>query len=273
MGIDLAKYFARIGYDGPSEPTLATLSTLVERHTDSIPFENLDPLAGRTVALDPESLSRKMLDDGRGGYCFEHNHLFQDALTTLGFDVTPLAGRVMWMVPRDSHVTARTHMLLRVDLADGPRIVDVGFGGVTLTGTVRLVVNEPQETPHERFRLSRVDRDFLLEVEIGDAWHPVYRFDLTRQHSADFEMSSWYLCNHPDSGFRRQLRVARASGGVRYALRDRTFTLHRRSGRREQRVLPNATALREMLTDTFGITVPDDPEIDAALERAASAPA
>lgn len=271
MGVDLARYFARIGYEGSREPTLATLSALVERHTDAIPFENLDPLAGRTVALDLASLSKKMLEDGRGGYCFEHNHLFLDVLTTLGFQVTQLAGRVMWLLARDAEVTPRTHMLLRVELPDGPRIADVGFG-VSITGPLRLVPDEPQETPHERFRLIPIEEDFLLEVELGDGWQPVYRFDLARAHRADYETASWYLCNHPESGFKKQLRVSRASGGVRYTLRDRTFTVHRRSGRREQRIVQNVASLREILTDTFGIRIPDDPDTAAALERVVATP-
>ncbi len=41
--IDLAAYFGRSGYAGPSEPTVETLHALVAAHNQAIPFENLDP--------------------------------------------------------------------------------------------------------------------------------------------------------------------------------------------------------------------------------------
>ena len=53
---DLDAYFARIGYAGPVEPTLPVLHALVGRQSAAIAFENLDPIAGRTPALDLASL-------------------------------------------------------------------------------------------------------------------------------------------------------------------------------------------------------------------------
>jgi arylamine N-acetyltransferase len=45
MALDLAGYFGRINYRGAAEPNLEVLQGLVTAHTQSIPFENLDPLA------------------------------------------------------------------------------------------------------------------------------------------------------------------------------------------------------------------------------------
>ncbi|HXF77370.1 MAG TPA: arylamine N-acetyltransferase, partial [Usitatibacter sp.] len=73
---DLGAYFARIGYDGAAEPTLATLRALHELHPRAIPFENLSPFVGETPALDPASLQAKLVRGGRGGWCFEQNLLF-----------------------------------------------------------------------------------------------------------------------------------------------------------------------------------------------------
>ena len=49
---DLSRYFSRIGYDGPVEPTLDVLRRLHLLHPQAIPFENLNPLTGARVALD-----------------------------------------------------------------------------------------------------------------------------------------------------------------------------------------------------------------------------
>ncbi|MGF1627728.1 MAG: arylamine N-acetyltransferase, partial [Alphaproteobacteria bacterium] len=151
-GLDLPAYCARIGYDGPREPTLSVLRALHRAHAQAIPFENLDPFLGRPVHLESAPLYGKLLAGGRGGYCFEQNRLFADALEGLGFAVTGLAARVLWNGPEDA-VTPRSHMLLRVDFGDDVWIADVGFGAMTLTAPLRLVRDQVQETPHEPFRL------------------------------------------------------------------------------------------------------------------------
>ena len=67
-------------------------------------------------------------------------------------------------------------------LEGGPYIVDVGFGGLTLTGPLRLVPDIEQATPHETFRLLAGDRgEYVLQVLLGGAWKPLYSFDLQPQ--------------------------------------------------------------------------------------------
>lgn len=73
--VDLDRYFLRIGYHGPRAATLKVLRSLHALHPLAIPFENLDALSERRVALDPPALIQKLVEEGRGGYCFEHNAL------------------------------------------------------------------------------------------------------------------------------------------------------------------------------------------------------
>src|SRR5476649_596419 len=96
--IDLDSYFARVGYEGPPTPTLATLSRLHALHAAAIPFENLSPFLGELVRLDVDSLVDKLVARRRGGWCFEQNLLFFHALEAIGFEVTRLAARVRWNV-------------------------------------------------------------------------------------------------------------------------------------------------------------------------------
>src|SRR5436305_10773813 len=110
MTMDLAGYFARIGYRGAADPSLDVLQDLVTAHTRTIPFENLDPLLGVPVDdLSPEALSDKMVQRRRGGYCYEHNGLMGYALEELGFGVRRLAARVIWGQAPDAPVPPKTH--------------------------------------------------------------------------------------------------------------------------------------------------------------------
>src|SRR5882672_8664858 len=114
MSLDLEAYFARIGYTGSREPSLAALHTISQAHVQSIPFENLDVLLGRGINLDPAAVFKKLVHDRRGGYCFEQNSLFLRVLETLGFRVAPFSARVRWQRPRD-FTPPRTHVFLRVE--------------------------------------------------------------------------------------------------------------------------------------------------------------
>ena len=127
---DIDAYFARIGYDGPTTPTLETLTALVTAHGTHIPFENLDPLMGIPVFdLSARALFDKMVYRRRGGYCYEQNGLLRNVLCDLGFDVDALAGRVVWMNPDGlgGAPTALTHQVLsvRVPGVEQPYLVDV----------------------------------------------------------------------------------------------------------------------------------------------------
>ena len=143
--IDLDAYFRRIGFAGPAGPDRATLEALHRLHPQAIAFENLDPLLGVPVRLDPAALESKLVRSGRGGYCYEQNLLFMHVLRALGFSVRGLGARVLWGAAADA-VTARAHMLLCVDLDGSRHIADVGFGGTTLTAPLRLDAEGAQRT-------------------------------------------------------------------------------------------------------------------------------
>jgi N-hydroxyarylamine O-acetyltransferase len=77
--IDLDAYLRRVGWSDPVATDLATLCGLAMAHVATITFANLDPLMGRPVELGLAALQRKLVNEGRGGYCFEQNLLFEAA--------------------------------------------------------------------------------------------------------------------------------------------------------------------------------------------------
>jgi N-hydroxyarylamine O-acetyltransferase len=269
--VDIEAYFQRIGYAGPGDATLETLAGLHLHHPQVIPFEDLDPLLKRPVPLNAAAIERKILFSGRGGWCYEQNLLLGNVLQTLGFRVTGLAARVMWNSP-EGMAHARTHMLLRIDDLDGgPYIADVGFGGLTLTGPLRLVPDVEQTTPHENFRLLLgADGVYVLQVRLHDAWKPLYSFDLQPQLLVDYAVWNWHLCHHPDSPFMNNLMAARVTLDRRYGLFNNKLSIHVLNGESQQTTLATAMELRGTLEHLFGIELPDDPGVEALLTRLVS---
>jgi len=257
--LNLDNYFERIGYTGPRAPTLEVLKAIHRLHPRAIPFENLNPLTRRAVKLDLESVERKLVDDRRGGYCFEQNALLANVLVELGFQVTPLIGRVLWGREPDA-VPPRTHMVLRIDVDNEAWIADVGFGSVTLTSPVRLTPGLAQRTDLGIFRLADASHDALyLEVQARDqTWSRVYRFDLHPVEWIDYETSNWYTSTSPEAIFANNLIVCRVLDDTRLALLNDQLNERAADGSivREQR-LASADELAACLHDRFGLKTGD----------------
>jgi N-hydroxyarylamine O-acetyltransferase len=259
MTIDLDAYLRRIGYAGPREPTLEVLASLHALHPAAIPFENLDPLLGRPVSLELEALQAKLVGQRRGGYCFEQNALFRAGLEALGFAVTPLIARVVWMAPPDRPLGGRNHMLLRVDLPEGPYIADVGFGGQLASAPLKLVADLEQPTTEAPFRLVVVSDGYFLETRLPAGWTALYRFTLEPAEASDYEVSNWYTSTHPSFLLTTNLLAERLTPQVRLSLFNTSLTRRYPDGRAEVVALSSPETLAAVLETEFNLAPPVDP--------------
>lgn len=262
--MNLTDYFARIGYTGSAEPTRATLAAMVLRHTQSIPFENIDAFLGRRVSLEPAAVFGKLVRQHRGGWCFEQNLLLGTVLRELGFDVTDLAARVLLGRAVDD-ITPRSHRVLMVDLEGRTLLADVGFGAqLTPTDVLDFALETPQPTPHGAYRLVRVGSERRLEAEVAGQWLPLFRFDLHPQRPIDFEAANFQLVHDPASHFTQRLGVSLVTPDGRHGLRGRELTFIDRSGNTTRRQLETPQVIAA-LGEVFGL------ELDAATRAALAA--
>ena len=264
--VNLNAYFERIGFAGSIAPNMATLEMLHALHPAAIPFENLNPLMGEPVRLDQPSLERKLLAEKRGGYCFEHNLLFKRILEDLDYAVRPVLARVVWNNP-DGLSNPASHLLLLVEVNGHNYLADVGFGGLTLTTPLRLRAGVEQTTPHETFRLSGGDPDWVLEVKIGDEWRALYVFAAEPVTEADIAPINQRLASDPASPFTHELRVALTPGGRRLKLHNTRLTIQPVDGEADKRDITTMEGLRSVLSEEFGLALPDDARLEPALQR------
>ena len=263
---NLARYFERIGLHAAVAPTLADLNAIVYAHIRHIPFENVDVLLGVPIELDPAKIEQKLVDQRRGGYCFEQNTLLMHVLAALGFRVTPLGARVRIGRSR-AETPPRTHMFLRVDLPEGPWLVDVGVGGLSPTAALRLELDVIQPTPHEARRLSSEgewqglglrapDAKLYHQAYFDGAWHDVYEFTLEAMPEIDRTLANFFTSAHPSSHFKSRLLAALATERGRKTLLDRRFTVRDGEGGSVVREIESPEALLDVLEQQFGIGLP-----------------
>jgi N-hydroxyarylamine O-acetyltransferase len=142
MALDLKAYAQRIAFSGDLSPSAECLRELHLAHAQHVPFENIDVLLRRPIRLDIESLQKKLVEDRRGGYCFEQNTLFAAVLEAIGFRVTRQAARVRLGA---AGIASRSHMLLAVEAGGQKWLVDVGFGGEALLLPIPWRIGETAE--------------------------------------------------------------------------------------------------------------------------------
>lgn len=267
--VDLEAYFGRVGYDGPHTPTIETLRALHSLHPAAIAFEAIDVLLGRGIDLSPKAIDAKLIDRGRGGYCFEHNSLFRRVLTTLGFDVEGLAARVLWMAPPGTPLPPQTHMALRVTVNGAPWLADVGFGGCVPTVPLRMDTSAPQPSPHETFRVVPCGTGHRVEAFRDEAWEPLYELSSEPRLAADYEPLNWYTSTHPNSRFRQSLIISRATPEARHTLNNARLTRRIPGERGADSWLLDADQLERALSEVFGLPV--EPAWRPLIERFAEA--
>lgn len=265
---DLNAYLLRVGLPARVTVDGEGLGRLQRAHRQSIPFENLDVMLGRGVAIDTASVFAKLVERRRGGYCFEHGRLFSDALAALGFDARPLLARVWLGVEEGADAPPLTHTLSLVTFGEGDAwIADAGFGG-SYTPPMKLVEADEAEAPDgATFRLSR-DGDLWTLWRHGPAgttdgrdavegWRRQYSFALTPVEPADLALSNHWVSTAPGSRFTRARIVSIVLPTGFASLTDRAY--RRRAGAEENAAeITDPRVYRMRLSLMFGIDLTAD---------------
>ena len=202
---DLRSYCSRIGFTGKPSPDFETLRGMMRRQLFSVPFENLDVQAGKVVSLVPEQIFTKIVDRGRGGYCYEVNGIFAMALDAVGIPYRFVAARPMTYPVR----RPKTHMAIVAEIDGGQWLCDLGFGSYGIREPISLAwLDREVSQDYDTFRLGKVSEvDYLLESFTDGAWKNLYEFNLHPQEWVDFEPANFMNSTHPDSIFVRNLMV------------------------------------------------------------------
>ena len=251
---DLDAYLARIGWQGSLEPTLETLTALTRAHITRIPFENVDVLLGRGIRIDLDSITRKIVVDGRGGYCFEHGTLFQAALQRIGFRAEAHAARVLTILQR--HQAPRTHMFVTVEL-DGTRyVMDPGFGGHSPMVPVPLGEDAEVRDGIDRHRMVPRDGEWVLEAEIDGVMKTLWTSTLETQYPVDFELANYWISTSSASPFTSRLMLRSLTPRRRTSVMNRDVTVLS-AGTTEKYQLADRKALRTLLGEHFGFDLPE----------------
>jgi len=248
--MNLAAYLDRIGLEGPVRPDLSGLRALHRAHLHGVSYENLDVQLGRVADLDLERIYRKIVDRGRGGWCYEMNGLLGWALAEAGFEVTRMVGGVMASVAGDDSMGS--HLVLRVQL-DQPYLVDVGLGDGLLDPIPIRAGTHRQDD--RAFRLEALEEEGRWRFH-NDEGRPPPNFDFWIEPADEGRLAAVCekLRSEPTSLFVQNLICMRTEPvrGTKHLV-GRVLALPGQ----EKEILPDADAFLETLEHHFGLTDPE----------------
>jgi N-hydroxyarylamine O-acetyltransferase len=248
--VNVPVYLDRIRYEGPLTPTAEVLRSLHRAHMFAVPFENLDIGLGRQIVCDESRFLQKIVNEQRGGFCYEMNGAFAALVRAMGFKVTLLSARVSGDDGSDG--PEFDHLALRVDLEE-PWLADVGFGD----SFVEPLLLEPgleQEQFGRRYRLTPADSGLCLEANTDGAWKRQYRFTLQARQLSEFAAMCHYHQTSPDSPFTRKRVCSLATPEGRITVSGEKL-IETRNGVREEQVLQGDEEWRAALGERLGVTL------------------
>jgi len=276
--MDVQAYLQRIRYQASPTPGLDIpridapsadlLRSLHRAHLFTVPFENLDIGLGRKIICNEARILNKIVNEHRGGFCYELNGAFAALLRALGFQVTLLSARVAR--EDGSYGPEFDHLTLRVDL-DEPWLADVGFGECFLeplrlesgmeqpqNGRVYRLTSLPSSAPRptSTSRSTSTDSGFGLEVMVEGKWKSEYSFTLQPRELSEFAGMCHYHQTSLESHFTRQRICSLATSEGRVTLSDNKLT-ETHGGSRQETLLSGDQEWRAKLRELFGVVLPE----------------
>ncbi len=260
--MDVDRYLGRIGLE-PGEvrsQSLDSLTTIQRAHVESVPFETLaitghpwhDAL-GEGVILEQAELFQKVVEEHRGGFCYELNGLCNWLLADLGFDVDQVVGAVL----TDGEPCPPANHLTTIVTLDRRYLVDVGLGvppmrqPLPLTGSVR---EDRTGVAWRATESSRPDADYLTQYRVGDGeWVDRYVIRTVPRELSYVEATCEYLTTAPESPFTGDPVVTIGTADGYAKLTPDTLTRFADGDEHNREVTP--TEWDDLLDETFGLRV------------------
>lgn len=252
---EAAAYLRRIGVPAPEAPTFAALASLHRAHLLTVPFENFDIGLGRPIRLDRTSLWSKIVDERRGGYCYELNGLFGLLLRRLGYAVDLVSARV---TRADGGLTDEyDHLALVVSSPDLPEAVlaDVGFGDGFVEPLALVDGFERRERGLSVGLVRRGELWVSRERRDGEDWRDRFVFTTTSHPLDDFAERNEWQQSSPDSHFTRARLASMLTPTGRITLSG-TRLITTAHGHRDEVELEDEAAVLVALAHHFGIVLP-----------------
>jgi N-hydroxyarylamine O-acetyltransferase len=215
----------------------------------NVPFENLDIHWNRPIVLDEEKFYSKIVADGRGGFCYELNGLFNLLLRNIGFQTRLISARVF---NGKEFSPEFDHAAIIVTIGDEEFLADVGFGAFSAY-PLRFELDIEQQDREGVFVMRSFGADYFeVAKRNGDAWTPEYIFRDVSRELSEFEEMCDFQQYSPDSHFKKGKLCSIMTATGRKTLTDIAFVVTE-NGQKNETSVNSEFEFYALLESEFGI--------------------
>jgi N-hydroxyarylamine O-acetyltransferase len=249
--MDIDKYLKRINFKKKIFIDNQSLINLHENHVMNVPFENLDVHYKKPFDLDINKIFSKVVDNYRGGFCYELNYLFNELLSNIGFNSRIIEARIYddqaILGPRYDH------MAILVE-TDKKYLLDVGFGDLFVQPLE--IKDDIQIERSNKFKIDILNKySFLLTQSSNQIdYFKKYEFYLNEVQIQDFENICLDKQMNPFSYFVKNTVCTKPTALGRLTVFNNKFIEKKGMNRREY-LIENDEVLREILSSKFSINL------------------
>lgn len=179
------KYLLRIGFDNfEIEPNLLNLKQLQKQHLLNVPFENLDIHWNRQIVTDVGKFYRKIVENRRGGFCYELNGLFKELLDGIGYETKIVSARVS--NGKGGFGKEYDHLAILAEIDTREYLVDVGFGDF-IAEPLKLAIDAEQVDSNGVYLIRKFDKEYFEVLKKnGNDWQSEYIFNTVERGLSEF---------------------------------------------------------------------------------------
>lgn len=255
----ICEYLRRIGLDKeaaelPVVRDRELLAKLQQAHISTIPYENVDFLAGRRTYLEREILYEKIIRNHRGGVCSELNTLYNWLLESLGYDVVSYNSRI---IAESDVYQSRGHRVMGVRTEGDIWLTDVGFNYEHHRIPLLLEEGLVQNDGECRYRLEKDEfwGWVMWQERPGYGWRRKLGFTEEPNIDLDYVQATFFAEAYPESRFNKMLKVSIHRDGVFHAIRSGEYLVEHHGIQEVIEKVDSKEHEKRLLRDVFGLDV------------------
>ncbi|MGI9543634.1 MAG: arylamine N-acetyltransferase family protein [Cyclobacteriaceae bacterium] len=249
--IQVQAYLKRINYQGDISTTLRTLRQLQLSHLLAVPFENLDIHSNKKIELNTSRFFEKVVQNNRGGFCYELNGLFNELLLSLGFETTIISARV-YSESKGHYNPEFDHLAIIVQIDDHDYLTDVGFGEFAFS-PILLDLDNIHKDDRGSFKFTKEGDDhWVVNKEEALDWVSEYRFAIKERQLSDFRERCFFQQTSPESHFTQNRICSLPIPNGRKTISGNKFTFKQGSESKEIEINDDSE-FKEILVKQFGM--------------------
>lgn len=221
---DILRLSTRLGILSPPTSDLNYLSELHHSHFYSIPFENLSMHENARLGLNHSVISEAIIENRRGGICFEFSTLIDPIFDQTGFIYRTRLARLL--IPA---IMPATHQIYIISIDKQDWLFDVGFGAKGPRGLLLLRDGFEHNHPFLSSRISKSAKwGWVISVKentkLDSIWEDAYAFHDIETTASDIEMAHFYTLHSPKSLLNTNKVASLPTEEGRISIRNNTFT-------------------------------------------------